>query len=140
MATSESSRIAIDAPTLLQIVTDDLPIGERHRLVAPNSIRSHALTTLLRRVQAGELTDRQARELHTRLTELKIRTLGDRVSRWVSFQIAREHGWPDTSNAEYLAVAKLQADALVTIDPEMAAKADGIVPVLPIGVFTGDEE
>lgn len=137
MATSDVSRIAIDAPTLLRIVTDDLPVDERHSLVAPNCIRSDALTSLLQRVQAGELTDKQARALHTRLTELKIRTLGDRVSRWVSFQIAREHGWPDTRDAEYLAVAKLQADGLVTVDQEMAAKADGIVPVLPIATLTG---
>jgi hypothetical protein len=37
--------------------------------------------------------------------------------------------WPTTYKAEYLAVTRLQADALVTIDPGLAAKAQGVVPL-----------
>jgi predicted nucleic acid-binding protein len=44
-----------------------------------------------------------------------MRLLGDRVSRRTAWKIAREHGWETTYDAEYLAVAKLQADALVTV-------------------------
>jgi predicted nucleic acid-binding protein len=130
------TRFAIDAPTLLRIVTEEVAVGPGHQLVAPNSIRSDALTLLLGQVRRGELTDKRARELHTRLTELKIRTLGDRVSRWTSFQIAREQGWETTYAAEYLAVTKLQADALVTVDEELARKAEGIVPVQPLEALT----
>jgi predicted nucleic acid-binding protein len=35
-------------------------------------------------------------------------------------------------DAEYLAVTRLQADALVTVDPELAAKAEGVVPLAPV--------
>ena len=35
-------------------------------------------------------------------------------------------------DAEYLAVTSLQADALVTIDPDLAAKAEGVVPVAAV--------
>jgi predicted nucleic acid-binding protein len=126
------TRYAIDAPTLLRIVTEPVPVDPGHQLVAPHRIRSDALTLLLGQVRRGELTDQDARELHTRLTELKIRALGDRVSRWTSFQIAREQGWETTYDAEYLAVAKLQADAFVTVDAELARKAAGIVPVEPL--------
>jgi predicted nucleic acid-binding protein len=122
------TRYAIDAPTLLYLVTEQPPVDPAHQLVAPNGIRSAALTLLLGLVRSGRLTEKEARELHTRLTELKIRTLGDRVSRWTSFQIAREQGWDTTYDAEYLAVAKLQADAFVTVDEAMAARAQGIVP------------
>lgn len=132
-ASAARHRYAIDAPALLRIVTDGLTIRDDVQLVAPSSIRSDALTLLLQRVQAGELTDAQARDLHTRMTELKIRVLGDRVSRWTSYQLARERGWPTTAQAEYLAVARLQADAFVTVDPGMAERAQGIVPV---GKFT----
>jgi hypothetical protein len=45
-----------------------------------------------------------------------MRLLGDRVSRRTAWRIAREHGWETTFDAEYLAVTKLQADGLVTID------------------------
>ena len=40
---------------------------------------------------------------------------------------AGEHG-----DAEHLAVARLQADALVTIDEALAAKAAGLVPLAPL--------
>ena len=122
------TRYAIDAPTLLYLVTEQPPVDPAHQLVAPNGIRSAALTLLLGLVRSGRLTEKEARELHTRLTELKIRTLGDRVSRWTSFEIAREQGWDTTYDAEYLAVAKLQADAFVTVDEAMASRAQGIVP------------
>ena len=55
--------------------------------------------------------------------------LGDRVSRRTAWKIAREHGWETTFDAEYLAVCKLHADALITIDHALAAKAAYIVPL-----------
>ncbi|MGH1550378.1 hypothetical protein ACRAWB_14875 [Leifsonia poae] len=118
-------RYAIDAPTLLRIVTDDMPVADDIRLVAPHSIRSDALDALL----SGDIAEAEARQLHTRMTELPIRVLGDRVSRWTAYQLALAHGWSTIADAEYLAVAKLQADTLVTVDAAMAARADGIVPV-----------
>ncbi len=130
------TRYAIDAPTLLHIVTEELAINPEHQLVAPHAIRSQALTILLGQVRSGELSEKDAGALHTRLTELKIRVLGDRVSRATSFKLANEQGWETTFDAEYIAVARLQADAFVTIDPEMAEKAEGLVPLAPISVLT----
>jgi len=130
------TRYAIDAPALLRVVTDELVVDTAHQLVAPNAIRTHALTLLLQSVERGELTEKDARRLHTRLTELKIRVLSDRVSRWTSFQLAREHGWDTTYEAEYLAVTRLQADALVALDPGLRALAEGIVPLAPIGTLS----
>jgi predicted nucleic acid-binding protein len=131
------TRYTIDAPALLRIVTDEIEIGADHQLVAPNAVRSHALTLLLQAVERGELDEKQARVLHTRLTELKIRVLSDRVSRWTSFQIAREQGWDTTHDAEYVAVTRLQADALVALDPELARKAEGLVPLAPLEAVAG---
>jgi len=37
-----------------------------------------------------------------------------------------------TLDAEYLAITKLQADALITIDEAMAAKANGLVPMAAV--------
>ena len=123
------ARYVIDAPTLLHIVDNDVPVDPSHQLVAPNSIRSEALTLLLHDVRSGRRTERDALAAHERITELKMRLLGDRVSRGTAWRIAREHGWDSLRDAEYLAVARLQADALVTVDPALAAKANGIVPV-----------
>jgi predicted nucleic acid-binding protein len=125
----------IDAPTLLHLVDHDLPVDPDHQLVAPNSIRSHALELLLHDVRRGEREEKAALALHERMTELKIRVLGDRVSRRTAWTIARDHDWDSLRDAEYLAVAKLQADSLVTTDPGLAAKAAGVVPVAPLTVL-----
>ncbi len=56
-----------------------------------------------------------------------------------AWKIAREHGWETTYEAaEYLAVTRLQADALVTIDPAMAAIAKGVVPTAHIDALAND--
>ena len=132
------ARYVIDAPTLLHIVADDVRVSSAHQLVAPNLIRSQALDLLLAQVCSGEITDAVAMQRHERLTEMKMRLLGDRVSRRTAWTIAREQGWDSTGDAEYLAVCKLQADALVTIDPVLGAKAAGIVPVAPIAALGED--
>jgi predicted nucleic acid-binding protein len=123
------TRFVIDPPTLVLLAEDGRSIESAHQLVAPNSIRSQAIDLLLQSVNAGELTDNTALELHERMTELKIRVLGDRVSRRLAWRTAREHFWTTIRDAEYLAIAKLQADALIATDPELAAKASGLVPL-----------
>ena len=123
-------RYVIDAPTLLHLVDRGLDVG--HQLVAPTSIRSEALQLLLRDVRRGDRTDKEALAAHERITELKMRLLGDRVSRATAWRIARDNDWDTLRDAEYLAITRLQADALVTIDPALAAKAEHVVPVAPL--------
>ncbi|SFE91690.1 hypothetical protein SAMN05421541_104431 [Actinoplanes philippinensis] len=127
----------IDAPTLLHLVDNALAVDPGHQLVAPNTIRSEALHLLLLDVRRGERTDRAALETHERITELKMRLLGDRVSRATAWRIARENDWDTLRDAEYLAVTRLQADALVTVDPRLAATATGLVPVESLGALLG---
>jgi predicted nucleic acid-binding protein len=126
------ARYVIDASTLVRVVSTDFPIDSSHQIVAPNAIRSQALSLLLTAVRCGELSEELALRHHERLTELKMRLLGDRVSRRTAWRIAREQGWETVYDAEYLAVAKLQADALVTVDRNLSAKAKGIVPLAPL--------
>jgi hypothetical protein len=129
------TRYTIDAPTLLRLVSEEVEVHPDHQLVAPQAIRSQALQMMLDRVRAGELTTREANRLHTLLTETRIRVLGDRMSRWTAFRLAEERGWPHTSVAEYVAVTKLQADALVTIDEDLAALVEGVVPLAPFSAL-----
>lgn len=130
------TRYAIDAVTVLRLVADELPVSPEHQLVAPNLLRSQALSLLLEKVVRGELDENTALQQHERMTELKMRLLGDRVSRRTAWKIAREHGWDTTYDAEYLAVTKLQADALVTVDPALASKSEGVVPLAPLEALT----
>lgn len=133
-------RYVIDPPTLLHIVTANPRVSPRHQLVAPNLIRSQALTLLLQAVQRGDLDERRALQHHDQLTRLKMRLLGDRVSRRTAWDIARQQGWDTTCEAEYLAVTRLQADALVTIDAAMRAKAEGIVPLAPVEALGSEDD
>jgi hypothetical protein len=84
------TRYVIDAPTLLHLVANGVQVSSRHQLVAPNLIRSQALSLLLEAVRDGGLTEDLALQHHERLTELKMRLLGDRVSRRTAWKIARE--------------------------------------------------
>jgi predicted nucleic acid-binding protein len=126
------ARYVIDAPTLLHLVDAELRIDPDHQLVAPSSIRSEALELLLHDVRAGTRTEAAALKAHERLTEVKMRLLGDRVSRRTAWQLARQHDWDTLRDAEYLAVTRLQADALITVDPRLAATARDAVAVAAI--------
>jgi predicted nucleic acid-binding protein len=129
------ARYVIDAPTLLHLVDAGLAVDPGHRLVAPNSIRSEALELLLREVRAGRRAEAAALAAHQRMTEIKLRLLGDRMSRQTAWKIARERDWDRLRDAEYLAVTRLQADALVTVDPALAAAARDVVPLAPLDVL-----
>lgn len=133
------ARYVIDAPTLLHLLDRGLTVDPAHQLVAPGSIRSEALQLLLRDVRRGARTEKDALRTHERVTELKMRLLGDRVSRGTAWRIAREQDWDTLRDAEYLAVTRLQADALVTVDPVLAAKAADIVPLAPLEALLTDE-
>jgi predicted nucleic acid-binding protein len=126
------TRYVIDARTLLHLVADMVDVHPAHQLVAPNLIRSQALSLLLTAVRDREITEAVALRRQDQITEMKIRVLGDRMSRRVAWKIARENGWETTFDAEYIAVCQLQADALVTVDLAFAAKAAQIVPVAPL--------
>ena len=63
-----------------------------------------------------------------RIWAMPIRLLGDAVLRRNAWRFAEQLGWAETYDAEYLALTKLQGDALVTLDQELARKAEGVVP------------
>ena len=130
------ARYVVDAPTLLHIVSAGVQVHPNHQLVAPNSIRSEALSLLYDKVRRGETTEAEALLLHDRLTEVKMRLLGDRVSRRTAWRIASGRGWDAIGDAEYFAVTQLQADALVTIDESRTRRAGGIVALVPLEALT----
>src|SRR3954464_13608904 len=87
------------------------------------------MSLVYRGVHDGTMDAAAVRELLDGITTTKVRLLGDRVSRGTAWGLANELGLDDTGDAEYLAVARLQADALVALDPRIAVLATGIVPV-----------
>ena len=125
------TRFAIDALAAIRIVREGIEVSERHQLVAPKSLQTQAMSRLYREVRVGSLTEVEAKRILEGITTMRIRLLGDRVSRGTAWRIAEQLNWDDTTNAEYVAVAKLQADAFVTLDEGLAREVGGIVDVAP---------
>lgn len=130
------TRFVIEAPTLIHIASEAVDVHPDHRLVVPNAIRTQALTLLLDAARRDEITDKEALALEDRMTEVKIRLLGDRVSRRTAWRIAREQGWEDLVDAEYVAIARLQADALVCADPGVTRRLQPLVPIAPVDALS----
>jgi predicted nucleic acid-binding protein len=125
------TRFGIDALTAVRLAREGAAVHADHALVAPNVLRSHTLSMIYREVRSGALPDDQAQRMLDAITTMRIRLLGDRVSRAVAWRIAQQLGWHDTVDAEYVAVAQLQADALVALDAALTQSVDGIVPTAP---------
>jgi hypothetical protein len=123
------TRYAVDASVALALVENSVPVADGDQLVGPGVLRSDVLALLYASVRAGGRTEREGRDLLEGLAALRIRLLGDRVSRALAWRIALEQGWDDPRAAEYVAVARLQADVLVTDDPALAAAAGPAVRV-----------
>lgn len=125
------TRYAIDAPTAVRLAREGSTVSPEHQLVAPNLVRSQALSLVYRAVRAGDLGKDEARAILDGITTMRVRLLGDRVSRATAYRVAEQLDWEDTADAEYVAVAQLQADAFVTLDPELARRVEGIVTLAP---------
>lgn len=130
------TRFGIDAATALRLARENITVADEHQLVAPTLLRSDVLSMLYRDVRRGELDPREARVLLDRVTTTRMRLLGDRVSRATAWRIAEQLDQDDTTQAEYVAVAQLQADVFVTADGELADAVAGIVAIAPFDALT----
>jgi indolepyruvate ferredoxin oxidoreductase alpha subunit len=128
------TRFVVDATAAIHIARSGVQVASGHELLAPTLLRSQTLNALREAVHRGELAPDEARDLIGRVGPpgLKIRLLGDAVLRRVAWEIAEQQGWQGTYDAEYLALTRLQGDALVTLDAGLARSAEGIVPLAPI--------
>jgi len=126
------ARFVVDCGVVLQLASEGYEVPPQHELLAPTLLRSQTLSALHEAVRSGELEADEARERLRRVGEIKIRLLGDAVLRRNAWEIADRLGWSETYDAEYLALTKLQADAFVTLDEELARKAEAVVPTATI--------
>ncbi|HEX6140180.1 MAG TPA: type II toxin-antitoxin system VapC family toxin [Candidatus Limnocylindria bacterium] len=130
------TRFVIDPGVALRLAADRTVISGAHQIVAPSLIRSQTLSLLYQAVRRGELTRREAEEQLDYLRGLRMRLLGDRVLQAVAWKVASQLEWPDTLSAEYVALTELQADALVTLDAELAQAASKLVNIAPISALS----
>ena len=129
---SRVTRFVVDCGVVLHLVGKGIEVRAEHELLAPTLLRSQTLSTLHEAVHAGEIPPDVALDRLTRVWALPIRLLGDAVLRRRAWQVAEQLGWPETYDAEYVALTQLQADAFVTLDAELARRVEGIVPTATI--------
>ncbi|OBJ45798.1 hypothetical protein A5630_12930 [Mycolicibacterium mucogenicum] len=117
----------IDAPVAILLATSEAAIPPQHSLAAPTLLRSQVLALVYQSVRRGDIDERAGRKVLDRIRGLRIRLLGDRSLQDTAWRIAAELNWPDTYRAEYIALTRLQADALATSDQDLASAASAFV-------------
>jgi predicted nucleic acid-binding protein len=126
------TRYVISPDVAVRLAHDEAVIPDEHQLLAPTLLRSQMLSLRYQAVRQGEMTKKDADHQLNYVRALRIRLLGDRVLQNVAWKIADQLGWPDTLDAEYVALTTLQADAFITLDAELAHAVKGIVMIAPI--------
>lgn len=125
------TRFVIDAGVGLALAAGETGVDPAHELLAPTLFRSQALAVAHEAVRRGEIPADVALARLEALCRMKIRLLGDAVLRRLAWQIAQSAA-VSTYEAEYLALTQLQGDVFVTLDPDLARRAAGIVTVAPV--------
>lgn len=128
------ARFVIDCETLLGLASGNIEVASTHRLFAPTLVRSQALAALYDAAHRGEISAAEGLERISRLNSasLKVRFLGDRALQRQAWKIAEQLGWETTYDAEYVALTTLQADALVTSNPDLARAVAGLVKTVTV--------
>lgn len=125
------TKYVIDPAVALRLARENAVLPPEHQLLAPTLLRSQFLALLYRMVYDGEMTQQEAKKHLNYARKLRIRLLGDRVLQQVAWNVADQLGWPDTFEAEYVALTKLQADAFVTLNDNIGAAVADLVAVAP---------
>jgi len=126
------TRYVIGPDVAVRLARERAVIPDDHQILAPALLRSQLLSLLRQAVNRGEMTKKDAERQLDYVRGLRIRLLGDRVLQSTAWRVADQLGWPDTFDAEYVALTQLQADALVTLDGQLAAAVEHLVRVAPI--------
>jgi predicted nucleic acid-binding protein len=126
------TRFVVDTSAVLHLASEGIEGAGKHELLAPTLLRSQTLSALHEAVQRGEIAADVARDRLARIGRMSIRLLGDAVLRRRAWEVADQLGWASTYDAEYVALTQLQADAFITLDPELARNVEGIVETASI--------
>jgi predicted nucleic acid-binding protein len=122
----------VDDTAVLYLASEGITVSGAHKLLAPTILKSQTLSALHEAVHRGEIPMDVARERLAHIARMPIRYLGDAVLRRRAWDLADQLGWASTYKAEYVALTQLQADALVTLDAELARSVEGIVTIASI--------
>lgn len=117
----------IDAHAAIELVRRGYSGGGDWELFAPTLLRSQVLAILHTELVADRGDSGEYLDLAERACRLPRRLLGDAVLRQTAWTIATEQGWPETFDAEYVALTRLHGMALVTGSDVLREKAAALV-------------
>jgi predicted nucleic acid-binding protein len=126
------TKYVIGPEVAIRLANDQTVIRDGQQILAPTLLRSQLLSLLYQAVNRGEMTKQGADQRLNYVRGLRIRLLGDRVLQNAAWKVAEQLGWSDTFDAEYVALTQLQADALITLDGQLAHAVKDLVSVAPI--------
>jgi predicted nucleic acid-binding protein len=126
------TRYVIGPDVAIRLARDETVIRDEHQILAPTLLRSQLLLLLYQAVRRGEMTRNDAERQLNYVRGLRIRLLGDRILQNVAWKAAALLGWPDTFDAEYVALTQVHTDALITFDRHLAHAVKDLVTVAPI--------
>lgn len=129
------TRYVIGPDVVMRLACEEAAITRGCALVAPTLLRSQVLSRLYTAVRTGEMTKKDANRSLAYVRGLRIRLLGDRVLQDLAWKLADQMGWPDTWDAEYIALTQLQADAFITLDANLALAVKDRVVLAPYEVL-----
>jgi predicted nucleic acid-binding protein len=126
------TRYVIGPDVAIRLAGDEAVVPDGHHMLAPALLRSQMLSVLYQTVRRGEMTKEDAERRLFYARGMRIRLLEDHELQVVAWKVADQLGWPDTFDAEYVALTQLQADALITLDRQLADAVKDLVTVAPI--------
>jgi predicted nucleic acid-binding protein len=126
------TRYVIGPDVAIRLAGDEAEVPDGHHMLAPALLRSQMLSLLYQAVRRGEMTKEDAERRLFYVRGMRIRLLEDYELQVVAWKVADQLGWPDTFDAEYVALTQLQADALITLDRQLAGAVKDLVTVAPI--------
>jgi predicted nucleic acid-binding protein len=126
------TRYVIGPDVAIRLAHDQAVIRGEHQILAPALLRPQVLSLLYQAVRRGEMTRKNAERQLEYVRALRIRLPGDHVLQNVAWKAAVLLGWPNTFDAEYVALTQLHADALITLDQHLARAVKNLVTVAPL--------
>ena len=126
------TRYVIGPDVAIHLAGEEAVIPDGHHMPAPALLRSQMLSLLYQAVHRGEMAKEDAGRRLFYKQGMRIRLHEDHLLQNAPWQVADRLGWPDTFDAEYVALTQLEADALITLDRQLADAAKNLVAVAPI--------
>ena len=133
------TKYVIGPDVAIHLAHDEAVIPGEHQVLAPALLRPQMLSLLYQAVRRGEMDKSDAERRLNYVRGLRIRLLGDRVLQNVAWKAADQLGWPDTLDAEYIALTQLQAAAFITLDRQLGHAVKDLVTVAPIEALSGSD-